>query len=58
MVGIESPFFGIEGTTSIVQVESDVLGKLSIFEEDPGVHTTAYGMMADFLNAIRENGSV
>lgn len=52
MVGIESPLYGVMGTTSILQIESDVLGKLSLIEEDPGPQTTAYGMMADFLNAV------
>ncbi len=49
----DSPLFNIEGTTSIVQFESDVLGLLSIIESDPGPHTTAYGLLADFLNAVR-----
>jgi len=53
LVGIESPMYGVNGTTSIVQFESDVLGKLSVIEEDPGPHTTAYGLFADFLNAVR-----
>jgi homoserine dehydrogenase len=53
MVGIDSPLYGVEGTTSIVEIESDVLGKLSLIEEDPGPHTTAYGLLADFLNAVR-----
>jgi homoserine dehydrogenase len=53
MVTIDSPLFNIEGTTSIVQFESDVLGLLSIIEADPGPHTTAYGLLADFLNAVR-----
>lgn len=53
MVGVESPLYGVEGTTSIVQIESDVLGKLSLIEEDPGPHTTAYGLLADFLNAVQ-----
>jgi homoserine dehydrogenase len=53
MVGIDSPLYGVDGTTSIIQIESDVLGKLSLIEEDPGPHTTAYGLMADFLNAVR-----
>jgi homoserine dehydrogenase len=53
MVGVDSPLYGVEGTTSIVQVESDVLGKISLIEEDPGPHTTAYGLMADFLNAVK-----
>jgi homoserine dehydrogenase len=51
-VSINSPLYGVEGTTSIVQIETDVLGKLSLIEEDPGPHTTAYGMLADFLNAV------
>lgn len=53
MVGIDSPLYGVEGTTSIVQFETDVLGLLSITESDPGPNTTAYGLFADFLNAVR-----
>ena len=51
-VGVESPLYGVMGTTSIVEFESDVLGKLSLIEADPGPHTTAYGLLADFLNAV------
>jgi homoserine dehydrogenase len=54
MVAIDSPLYNVEGTTSIVQFESDVLGLLSIIEADPGPHTTAYGLLADFLNAVRQ----
>ena len=53
MVGPDSPMFGIDGTTSIVQFQTDVLGLLSLVEEDPGPDTTAYGLLADFLNAVR-----
>jgi homoserine dehydrogenase len=53
MVGVDSPLYGVEGTSSIVQIESDILGKLSLIEEDPGPHTTAYGLLADFLNMVR-----
>lgn len=53
MVGVDSPLYGVEGTTSIIQIESDVLGMLSLIEEDPGPHTTAYGLMADFLNMVK-----
>jgi homoserine dehydrogenase len=54
MVGPDSPLYNIEGTSSIVQFETDVLGKLSLIEADPdpGPHTTAYGLLADFLNAV------
>jgi homoserine dehydrogenase len=53
MVGPESPLYIIEGSTSIVQFETDVLGELSLMERDPGPHTTAYGLLADFLNAVK-----
>jgi homoserine dehydrogenase len=52
MVPPDSPLFQVEGTTSIVKFETDVLGSLSIIETDPGPHTTAYGLLADFLNAV------
>ena len=54
MVEVSSPLYGVEGTTSVVQFESDVLGQLSIVESDPGPRTTAYGLLADFLNAVRQ----
>ena len=49
----DSPMYRVDGTTSILQIESDVLGLLSIIEENPGPHTTAYGLLADFLNTVR-----
>jgi len=48
-----SPIFSVEGTSSIVEFKSDVLGDLSIVEKDPGPHTTAYGLLADFINAVK-----
>lgn len=54
MVGHDSPFYAIEGSTSIVQFETDTLPKLSITEGDPGPETTAYGLLADFVNAVKE----
>ncbi len=53
MVGMDSPLYGVDGTTSIVQFETDVLGLLSVIESDPGPHTTAYGLLADFINAVK-----
>lgn len=50
----EDPLYGVMGTSSSVAFESDVLGRLTIIEENPGPDTTAYGMLADFLNAIRD----
>lgn len=55
MVGSDSPLYGISGTSSVIQFETDVLPGLTIVETDPGPETTAYGMLADFLNAVRTN---
>lgn len=54
LITSDSPMYAVDGTTSIIQFETDVLGNLTIVEADPGPHTTAYGMFADFLNAVRE----
>jgi len=53
MVPPSSPLYTVDGTSSILEFETDVLGKLSIVETDPGPDTTAYGLLADFLNVIR-----
>ena len=53
MVPVSSPLYSVSGTSSIVQFETDVLGPLAIIETDPGPSTTAYGLLADFLNAVR-----
>jgi homoserine dehydrogenase len=52
-VGVDSVFYSINGATSVVQFEMDVLNQLSVVEADPGPKTTAYGLFADFLNAVR-----
>jgi len=54
MVGPDTPMFTVDGSTSIVQFETDVLGELTMIEADPGPHTTAYGLLADFVNAVKK----
>jgi homoserine dehydrogenase len=54
LVSPESPLYGVAGTTSLVQFETDVLGTLTVMEADPGPGTTAYGLLADFLNAVEK----
>jgi homoserine dehydrogenase len=53
LVPVTSPLYGLEGTTSLIQFSTDVLGDLTLIESDPGPQTTAYGLLADFLNAVR-----
>lgn len=53
LVPASSPLYAVEGTSSIILFNTDVLGPLSIIEENPGPDTTAYGLFADFLNSVR-----
>ncbi len=55
LVGSDSPFYGVHGTSSIVTFETDVLPQLSIVEGNPGPETTAYGLLVDFINSTRVN---
>jgi len=48
-----SPFYSINGTSSYVQFELDVLPALGIVEGNPGPETTAFGLLADMINIIR-----
>jgi len=52
-VGPEDPLHGVLGTSSSITFVSDVLGNLTVIEDNPGPETTAYGLLADFINAVR-----
>lgn len=53
-VDSSSPLYNINGTSSYIQFETDVLPGLGIVETSPGPQTTAYGMLADVLNIIKK----
>jgi homoserine dehydrogenase len=52
MVPVDSPLFSVGGTSSFVQFRTDTLPGLGILESNPGPDTTAYGLLADFINAV------
>jgi homoserine dehydrogenase len=52
LIDPQDPLFNVTGTSSSITFYSDTLGPLTVTEEDPGPRTTAYGLLADFLNAI------
>jgi homoserine dehydrogenase len=47
------PMARINGTSSYIYFETDIFPGLAITEENPGLHATAYGMLADFVRATR-----
>jgi homoserine dehydrogenase len=54
MIGPNSPFFSVNGTSSYILFKSDVLPGLGILESNPSPDTTAYGMLADILNICKQ----
>ena len=54
LVTSSSPFFSVEGSSSIAEFHTDTLSSLSIVEGNPGPETTAYGLLADLISAVGE----
>ncbi|HSB90723.1 MAG TPA: homoserine dehydrogenase [Anaerolineales bacterium] len=52
-VAPEDPLYSVMGTSSSITFDTDVLGRLTITEENPGPVTTAFGLLADLINALR-----
>ena len=50
-----TPLYSINGSSSYVQFETDCLPGLGIVESNPGPETTAYGLLADLVNAVRND---
>jgi homoserine dehydrogenase len=48
------PMAKISGTSSYVYFETDIFPGLAITEENPGLYATAYGLLADFVRAVKE----
>ena len=45
----------VNGTTSAVSITTDLLGNLTIFENNPDIYQTAYGVFSDTLRVIKES---
>ena len=48
-----NPVGQVSGTSSIISFQTDIFPALTIIEENPGVEATAYGMLADFISAVK-----
>jgi homoserine dehydrogenase len=47
------PFAGVAGATLVIHFKLDVLPGLTVVAHDPNLRSTAYGLLADFINAVR-----
>ena len=52
-VPLSDPLARVNGTSSIIHFETDTLSGLTLTEHNPGPETTAYGLLADFINAVK-----
>ena len=52
-VSAASPMYSVDGTSSFIQFKLDVLPGLGVLESNPSPDTTAFGLLADLLNALR-----
>src|SRR5260370_34584464 len=48
-IPLTDPMALVDGTSSIIHFEADILPGLPITEENPGLYPAAHGMLADFL---------
>ncbi len=48
------PMAKIADTSSYVYFETDIFPGLAITEENPGLYATAYGLLADFVRAVKD----
>ncbi|MGB2592482.1 MAG: hypothetical protein WBG02_19950 [Candidatus Acidiferrum sp.] len=53
MLLASDPLANLEGSSSAIHFDLDVFG-LSLVEHNPGVEATGYGLLADFLRAVRQ----
>jgi len=54
-VSPRGPFAAVSGTTLAIHYELDVLPGLTVVAHDPDLKSTAYGLLVDFINAVRED---
>lgn len=52
---LSDPLAQVRGTSSVISFATDILPQLVIAEQDPGLETTAYGLLADFIRAVKHS---
>lgn len=45
----EDPFWSVDGTSSAVTLETDLMGEITVVERNPGLAQTAYAVFSDIL---------
>jgi homoserine dehydrogenase len=53
-IALTDPLGGVRGTSLAIHFELDTIPGLTIVSHRPNLQSTAYGLLADFVNAIRK----
>jgi homoserine dehydrogenase len=53
-IAAHEPFAGVGGVSLAIHFELDVLHGLTLTAREPNLRSTAYGLLADFINAVRD----
>jgi homoserine dehydrogenase len=53
-VALSEPFGGVRGTSLAVHFELDMIPGLTVISHRPNLQSTAYGLLADFVNIVRQ----
>jgi homoserine dehydrogenase len=53
-IAISDPLGNVRGTSLAIHFELDMMPGLTITSHRPNLQSTAYGLLADFINAVRE----
>jgi homoserine dehydrogenase len=54
-LNITDPLSSVRGTSLAAHFELDMMPGLTIMSHRPNLQSTAYGLLADFINAVRKN---
>ena len=52
---LDDPLAQVHGSSLLIAFETDIFKELVVSERDPGPEVTAYGMLSDFVNAVRSS---
>ncbi|ABF43165.1 homoserine dehydrogenase [Candidatus Koribacter versatilis Ellin345] len=55
LLPLTDPLAQVSGTSSLISFETDVLPELAIHEINPGLDAVAFGLLTDFLRAVKES---
>jgi homoserine dehydrogenase len=56
-LAVNDPLGNVRGTSLVVHFELDMMPGLTITSHRPSLQSTAYGLLADFINAVKRDNS-